>query len=157
LAAKTYIIKVISFMMKSKKFFVKFSFILMVMTFLYSCGGSNDSNEDEFGDVTSAATVEYLCSTNLWTYSPDNGINKNEPYQNYSFYRIGEINGCTIMGVNGAEGGKFSFSFNAPNLILKEVDMFSKEIPGGKTFTLNIYKLPRKKYSNQRFLTIDQW
>ena len=50
--------------------------MLVITPLLASCGGSNDSIEDN-EDVTSPATIEYLCSATLWVCAPDTGINKN--------------------------------------------------------------------------------
>lgn len=129
------------------------SLLLMFVTtlLLTSCGGNNDSIEDN-EDVTSPATIEYLCSATVWFYAPDTGINKDEPYESFAFFRIGELLNCTILGNNGAEGGKFSFTFNDPVVSLKEIDIIGKEVVGGKTRTLNVYKLTKKKDNNKYLL-----
>lgn len=133
--------------------FVSLILMFVITPLLASCGGSDGPNEDN-EDVTSPATIEYLCSATLWVYAPDTGINKNEPYENFCFYRIGELTECTIMGVNGAETGYYTFTYNAPEVLLKEREYNGKEIVGGKTRTLTVYKLTKKKYS-QKYLLIN--
>ena len=127
--------------------------MFVITPLLASCGGSNDSIEEN-DDVTSPATIEYLCSATMWVYAPDTGIKKNEPYEDFAFFRIGELQNCTITGYNGAEGGKFSFTFNDPVVSLKEIDIIGKEVAGGKTRTLTVYKLTKKNY-NQKYLMIN--
>lgn len=137
-----------------KHFVFKSLLLMFVITPpLTSCGGSEGPNEDN-EDVISPATIEYLCSAALWVYAPDTGIKKDEPYEDFAFIRIGDLQNCTILGDNGAEGGKFSFTFNDPVVSLKEIDILGKEVIGGKSRTLTVYKLTKKKY-NQKYLLIN--
>ncbi len=134
---------------------LKLIFIFGLLPVLISCSSSDDSTENASdNDIKSPATIEYLCSATIWVYSPDKGIGKNESYENFAFYRIQDLNHCTIMGFGGIESSKYSFKFDSPTVLLKEIDDLGNEVTGGKTRNLTVYQLTKKNY-NQKFLLID--
>ena len=56
--------------------------------------------------------------------------------------------------INNNHSKDYTFTYNAPEVLLKEREYNGKEIVGGKTRTLTVYKLTKKKYS-QKYLLIN--
>ena len=141
-------------MNRLKNLFATIMIVMMSLGFV-SCNSNDYSGVDnvDYG-VQSPATTEYLCSALLWFYAPDKGIGKEESYENFCFYRINTLTGCTISGVGECKSGKYKFTFIPPHVYLKEIDDLGNEKINGKTRTLTVYKLTKKNY-NQKFLLID--
>lgn len=127
--------------------------ILLAHLFITGCNSSND-DVSEIRDETSPATIDYLCSTLLWVYVPDNGIKKGE-YESFFFGKIGDDMFCTITKDNGESNvsslKRYNCIYTPPTISLKErEEITGKDVPGGESRTITVYKLTRKGYSDWR-------
>ena len=126
-------------------------FMLLGQQIIMSCGSKND--EETVQDETSPATIDYLCSTLMWIYVPDNGIKNGEEYESFFFGKIGDDLICTITkykgGTKESSIKRFNFTYSSPTLSLRErEDITGNDVLGGETRTLIVYKLTRPQYAN---------
>ena len=141
--------------MKKSNFMSMIMLVAIMTPLLISCGGSDEV--DDVKNETSQASAEYLCSTLLWVYAPEKGINNGEFYYNYSFYNIAGADGCTITAgseSNDSElSGYYDVTYSFPSVHLKERNSIGYNNKG-RSVTLTVYKYTEKG-SNSKYLLIN--
>lgn len=134
--------------------------MLLGQSMIVACGSSDD--EGGAKDETSTATIDYLCSTLMWIYLPDSGIKNGEEYESFFFGKIGENLICTITKYK--EGSKestikrYNFTYSSPTVsLIEREEITGKDVPGGETRTLTVYKLTRPQYEkySEKWLQIN--